>query len=293
MKISGIALLITFTIVTSNHELFAQGENATIVGTVSDQSGSPIPEVSVLIKNNTTGAVSVLTTDKTGRYVSPPLRPGAYSVVVERENFKRALANIQLDVNQRALLNFELAIGQLVESVSVSAEAVLLETQSAALGNVRTTRAINELPLNGRNFVQLFHIATGVIPVGGGPTLGASASNQLGVRGGSVNGARQSNNDFRFDGIQSQDSDQNVLVVLPSADAIQEFKVQTNAMDASFGRNGGATVNLIMKSGGNKLSGTLFEFLRNSALDARNLFDRQKPPFKLNQFGASLGGSSA
>src|SRR5262249_58173379 len=116
-------------------------------------------------------------------------------------------------------------------------EGQLLENQSAALGNVRTTRAINDLPLNGRNFVQLFHIATGVIPVGGGPTLGPSASNQVGVMGGSVNGARPSNNDFRFDGIQSQDTDQNVLVLIPSADAIQQFKAQTNPIPASLGPN--------------------------------------------------------
>jgi hypothetical protein len=111
--------------------------------------------------------------------------------------------------------------------------------------------------------------------------------------GGAVNGARPSNNDFRYDGIQSQDTDQNVLIFQPSPDAIQEFKVQTSAMDASFGRNGGATVNLALKAGTNEFHGDVFEFLRNSALDAKNYFDSPTapiPPFRLNQFGGTFGG---
>jgi len=273
--------------------LFAQGENGTIVGTVVDASGAAVTGTTIMIKNNETGATITLTTSEAGQYASPPLRPGSYTVSAEKQGFRRTLQTISLDVNQHARVNFDLAVGSVAESTTVTGEAPLLESQSAALGNVRTTRAINDLPLNGRNFVQLFHIATGVIPVGGGPTLGPSASNQVGVMGGSVNGARPSNNDFRFDGIQSQDTDQNVLVLIPSADAIQEFKVQTNAMDASFGRNGGGTVNLVIKSGSNNLHGSAFEFLRNSALDAKNFFDsptEKIPPFKLNQFGGSIGG---
>lgn len=273
--------------------LLAQGENVAIVGTVSDSSGGAIPGASVEIKNEETGAAITVLTNEAGQYASPPLRPARYTVSAEVRGFQRTVQTIRLDVNQRARMNFVLSVGSVAETVSVTTEAPRLETQSAALGNVRTTKAINDLPLNGRNFVQLFHIATGVIPVGGGPTLGPSASNQVGVMGGSVNGARPSNNDFRFDGIQSQDTDQNVLILIPSADAIQEFKVQTSAMDASFGRNGGGTVNLVIKSGTNEVHGTLFEFFRNSALDAKNFFDSptgKTPPFKLNQFGGSIGG---
>jgi len=273
--------------------LLAQVENAIIVGTVSDQSRAGVPAATVIIKSNDTGASLTFTTDATGQYASPPLRPGSYAVSATKDGFQPAVQAVRLDVNQHARINLELAVRSIEESAVVSAEAPLVETQSAALGNVRTTRAVNDLPLNGRNFVQLFHIASGVVPVGGGPTLGPSASNQMGVMGGSVNGARPSNNDFRFDGIQSQDTDQNVLVLIPSPDAIQEFKVQTNAMDASFGRNGGATVNLVIKSGSNVVQGTLFEFVRNSALDAKNFFDSPTDPipqFRLNQFGGSMGG---
>lgn len=276
--------------------LFAQAEFGAIVGTVIDMSEAAIASAPVVITNEDTGAVTNVITSPDGGYVSPPLRPGRYSVSVELPGFRRVSKTIRLDVNQRARVNFTMELGSVTESVTIAAERPLLETQSAALGNVRTTKAINDLPLNGRNFVQLFHIATGVIPAGGGPTLGPSASNQSGVMGGSVNGGRPSNNDFRFDGIQSQDTDQNVLIFIPNPDSIQEFKVQTSAMDASFGRNGGATVNLVMKSGTNELHGTLFEFFRNSALDAKNFFDSPEgktPPFRLNQFGGTLGGPIA
>ncbi len=272
---------------------FAQTEFGALVGTVADSSDAPIPRAQVTIRNTETGIQIALATSETGAYTSPPLRPGNYEVTAEVTGFKRLTKTIALDVNQRARVNFTMEVGQLTESVTVAAESALLETQSAALGNVRTTKAITELPLNGRNFVQLLHIAPGVTPVCGAPTMGPSASNQSGVVGGSVNGARVSNNDFRFDGIQSQDSDQNVLIFMPSPDAIQEFKVQTSAMDAAFGRNGGATINLVMKSGTNQFHGVLFEFLRNSALDAKNFFDSPRdkiPPFRMNQFGGTLGG---
>src|SRR4051794_30733028 len=273
--------------------LVAQTETATISGQVTDTSQSPVPNAPVSIRNEQTAQSFSVKSGEDGAYVSPPLRPGAYTVSVEIQGFKKAIQSATLDIDQRARLDFHMELGSVSESVTVEAGAQLLETQSAALGNVRTPAAINDLPLNGRNFVQLFQIAAGVGPLGSGPTLNSSASNQTGVMGGAVNGARPSNNDFRYDGIQSQDTDQNVLIFQPNPDAIQEFKVQTSAMDASFGRNGGATINLILKSGTNALHGTLFEFLRNSALDAKNYFDSPTtkiPPFRLNQFGGTLGG---
>jgi len=231
-RVRAMILLLTLRLATNiawlvlaPTSLVAQVENAIIVGTVSDQSRAGVPAATVIIKSNDTGASVTFTTDATGQYASPPLKPGSYSVSATKDGFQPAVQAIRLDVNQHARINLELAVKSLEESAVVRAEAPLVETQSAALGNVRTTREVNDLPLNGRNFVQLFHIASGVVPVGGGPTLGPSASNQMGVMGGSVNGARPSNNDFRFDGIQSQDTDQNVLVLIPSPDAIQEFKV--------------------------------------------------------------------
>jgi hypothetical protein len=271
----------------------AQSEFGSIVGTVVDSSDAPVAGASINIRNTQTSQSFTAIAGPDGAYTSPPLRPGPYSVAVEVKGFKTARRELRLDVSQRALIDIRLDVGSVSESVTVVSEAQLLETQTAALGNVRTTKAINDLPLNGRNFVQLFHIATGVTPVGSGPTLSPTASNQGGVMGGAVNGARPSQNDFRYDGIQSQDTDQNVLLFIPNPDSIQEFKVQTSAMDASFGRSGGATVNLVTKSGSNDFHGSLCEFFRNSALDAKNYFDSPTdpiPPFRQNQFGGTFGG---
>ncbi|MDZ4802490.1 MAG: TonB-dependent receptor [Bryobacteraceae bacterium] len=271
----------------------AQSEFGSIVGTVVDSSEAPIAGATITFQNTETNQTFTAVTSSDGAYTSPPLRPGNYTMAIGVQGFKSLRRTLQLDVNQRALVNMQLEVGSVSESVTVVSDAQLLETQTAALGNVRTTKAINDLPLNGRNFVQLFHIATGVTPVGSGPTLSPTASNQGGVMGGAVNGARPSQNDFRYDGIQSQDTDQNILLFIPNPDAIQEFKVQTSAMDASFGRSGGATVNLVTKSGSNEYHGSLFEFFRNSALDAKNYFDSPTdpiPPFRQNQFGGTFGG---
>jgi hypothetical protein len=277
-------------------KMLAQGEYGAVVGAVTDSSDRAIPAASVTIKSGATGAVTTVLTGAQGDYTSPPLRPGPYTISVEVAGFRRAVQSINLDVNARVLANFRLDVGSVAESITVAGETAALETQSAALGNVRTTQAINDLPLNGRDFVQLFTIATGVQPPMGntaGTIQTRGENNEVGVEGGSVNGARGGSNDFRYDGIQSQDTDNDVLIVVPSVDAIQEFKVQTSAMDASFGRAGGGTINLVIKSGSNQFHGDAFEFLRNSALDAKNFFDsptRAIPPFKMNQFGGTLGG---
>jgi hypothetical protein len=286
---NAISRLFAIAVLLASGAAFAQVENGTIVGTVADATNALIPHATVLIKNQDTGATVNLSTNEAGQFSSPPLRPGAYVVSTEAVGFRRTEQTLRLDVSQQAKLAFKLTVGSVDEVISVTAEAPLIESQSAALGNVRTTQAINDLPLNGRNFVQLFYLATGVV----NPVSGSSNSNQAGAIYGSVNGARIYNNDYRYDGIQSMDSDNAVLIFIPSPDAIQEFKVQTSAMDASFGRAGGGTINLVIKSGTNKLHGTAFEFLRNSAMDAKNFFDLPTgptPPFKLNQFGGSIGG---
>lgn len=288
-------LLLTLTVITTlaMAPAWAQSEFGSIVGSILDPSEAPVAGAQITIRNTVTGQTASITSAADGSYASPPLRPGPYMISVEVQGFKAVRVNLRLDVNQRALMDLRLEVGSVSESVTVTSDAQLLETQTASLGNVRTTKAINDLPLNGRNFVQLFHIATGVTPVGSGPTLSPTASNQGGVMGGAVNGARPSQNDFRYDGIQSQDTDQNILLFIPNPDSIQEFKVQTNSMDASFGRSGGATVNLVTKSGSNEYHGSLFEFFRNSALDAKNYFDSPTspiPPFRQNQFGGTFGG---
>lgn len=286
-----IFLTAGLTLALAASSLYAQSESASIVGTVTDASSAVVPGATVTIRNDRTNATFNLQSGQDGNYSSPPLPTGAFTVTVEHEGFKRVVQTVNLDVDQRARLDFALQPGAVTESVTVEGNAAMLETQSAELGNVRTTQAINDLPLNGRDFIVLTYLAPGTSSSGSGFTQARGASNQLGLQGVSVNGIRNGNNTYNYDGIHSQDNEYAVTILLPPQDAIQEFKMQTSGRDATSGRTGGALVNLVTKSGGNDFHGTAFEFFRNSDLDARNFFDPPKiPAFHQNQFGASLGG---
>ena len=271
--------------------LLGQSESATIVGTVTDSSGAAIPGAQVSIRNTQNNATANLTTAADGNYSSPPLRPGSYSVAAESQGFSRMIQNLSLDVDQHVRIDFNMQPGQITESVTVEANGVLLDTQSAALGNVRTEQAINDLPLNGRDFFALTFLTPGASSSGTGFTQARGASNQLGLQGVSVNGIRNGDNTTYFDGIHSQDNEYAVMILLPPQDFIQEFKMQTSGRDAVTGRTGGALINVVSKSGTNDFHGTAFEFFRNHNLDARNFFDPDKiPAFHQNQFGGSFGG---
>jgi hypothetical protein len=268
-----------------------QAESASLVGAVIDSSGAAVPGATVSIRNSQTNVTVSLTTAADGNFASPPLRPGPYSVTAESQGFSRVVQNVSLDVDQHARLDFQLQPGQITESVTVEANAVLLDTQSAALGNVRTEQAINDLPLNGRDFFVLTYLTPGASSSGTGYTQSRGASNQLGVQGVSVNGIRNGDNTTYFDGVHSQDNEYAVMILLPPQDFIQEFKMQTSGRDATTGRTGGALINVVSKTGGNEFHGTAFEFFRNNELDARNFFDPgQIPAFRQNQFGGSFGG---
>ena len=272
--------------------VYAQSETASVVGTVTDSSGAPMPGITVTIKNMSTNATFTPQTATDGNYGSPPLQPGRYSVSVEAQGFTKVIQDINLDIDQHARLDFALKPGQVTESVTVEANAAMLDTQSAELGNVRTSQAVNDLPLNGRDFMVLTYLAPGTSSSGTGYTMSRGASNQLGLQGVATNGVRNGDSSTYYDGIQSQDNEYGNMVLLPLQEAIQEFKMQTSDRDATTGRTGGAAVNLVTKSGGNEFHGTLFEFFRNSDLDARNYFDPPTiPAFHQNQFGGSLGGA--
>ncbi len=271
---------------------WGQIERAVVVGTVTDASGSAVPGAAVLIRSVETNAETKLATDERGYYASGPLRPGRHAVTVQAAGFKTWTREVLLDVNQRAQVDAALEVGELAEKIVVSGTAALLETQSATLGNVRTEAAIRNLPLNGRNFIQLVWLAPGVQPGNTSNLTNGARGNQSA----SVNGARGSNNSFLIDGIYNKENSVNGNMLLPSPDAIEEFKVQTSVTDAQFGHSGGGVINAAIKSGTNELHGSAFEFLRNSALDAKNTFDRADkpiPPFRLNQFGGTIGGPVA
>jgi Carboxypeptidase regulatory-like domain/TonB dependent receptor len=277
--------------------LHAQVDTATIVGTVQDSSGAVVPGASVTATAVGTNIKTSTHTDNGGSYVIAPLKIGGYTVSVEAQGFKlETRSGVVLQVQDRLRVDFSLQVGAMTEAVNIAAEVPLVQTESSALGNVIGSRQISDLPLNGRDYTQLATLTAGVTKItenGGGINGATSASN--GNAGGAfaVNGTRGNLNNFMLDGIDNNSNDNAGNILRTSVDAIEEFKVQTSNYSAEFGRSGGAVINATVKSGTNEFHGTAFEFLRNSALDARGFFeapDQPKAPFKQNQFGGTLGG---
>jgi hypothetical protein len=277
--------------------LYAQVDTATIVGTVQDASGAVVPGASVTATSVGTNIKTSTRTDNSGNYVITPLKIGGYAVSVETQGFKlETRSGVVLQVQDRLRVDFTLQVGAMTEAVNIAAEVPLVQTESTALGNVIGSRQITELPLNGRDYTQLATLTAGVTKItenGGGINGSTSASN--GNAGGAfaVNGTRGNLNNFMLDGVDNNSNDNAGNILRTSVDAIEEFKVQTSNYSAEFGRSGGAVINATIKSGTNEFHGAIFEFLRNSALDARGFFeapDQPKAPFKQNQFGGALGG---
>ncbi|NWF85126.1 MAG: TonB-dependent receptor [Bryobacteraceae bacterium] len=269
--------------------LAAVGQTAQVVGRVSDATGAVIPGVNIRITNVATNVARSTQTNADGYYAIPLLPPGNYSIAVEQKGFKAVTrSGITLEVDQRAEINFNLEVGSLTENIVVSADALQLNTVEASQGQVIDNRRIVDMPLNGREYNQLALLSAGTVQPASGSRYGGFSSG----------GMKITQNNFMIDGIDNNPNElagaqRRSEMVQPSIDAIQEFKVQTNAYAAEYGRSMGSVVNVSLKSGTNSLHGTAFEFLRNEKLDAKNFFDapdKPKPPFKRNQFGLSLGG---
>ncbi len=270
----------------------AQTETAGINGFVTDSTGGVVPGADVVATNVNTNAEHPVSTSEAGYYVITPLPIGTYTITVEVPGFKTGVAeNITLQVQQRAKIDFALEVGDLTEVVTVESAAPLLTTEETSLGQVVNNRSIVELPLNGRNYLQLGTLAVGMMPTKKG-MFNDHGSAFL------ANGLRYTMNNYLLDGLDNNSQITNLQsggaeVMRPSVDAIQEFKIQTSNFSAQFGRSAGAVVNVAVKSGTNEIHGTAFEFVRNSALDAKNFFASAAdpiPPFKQNQFGATVGG---
>jgi hypothetical protein len=269
-----------------------QGE---ITGVVTDSTGAVLVGAAITVTNPQTNFTRRVLTNSAGNYVFPALLPGLYNVTVTAQGFQSEIrSQVELQVEQIARIDFQLKLGSITESVEVNAGAPLLSTEDATIGTVIENRRIVDLPLNGRNFLQLVALSPNVsanFDSGGGAPgrLGGDrASQQLSVAGG-----RREFTYFTLDGVDNTDVDFNTYVFLPSIDALQEFKVQTGVYSAEFGRET-AQVNVSTKSGTNEYHGAAFEFLRNSVLDARPYaFTSSVPakaPFKWNQYGFTLGG---
>jgi len=272
----------------------AQQETATISGTITDATGASVPNAVVIVTNVQTG-ISVRTeATEAGTYVVPSLRPGDYSIAVESKGFQKTVrTGVTLQVAQVARIDVTLQTGALTESVEVVAATPLLDTLTSSRGSVIDQKKIVELPLNGRDYNQLALLSPGVLP--GTPRL--ASVNFKGVL--NVNGNRTFNNVFLLDGVDNISYSnsfrgENVQLVQPSIEALQEFKIQTNAYSAEFGRSSGAVVNATIKSGTNTVRGSVYEFVRNDSLDANNFFSNAlgapKPKRERNQFGGAVGG---
>ncbi len=270
----------------------AQTTTGSIVGTIADPTGAVVANAAVTATNVDTGATTKTTTDSSGNYVVTPLPVGRYSVTIEAHGFKKSVnEGITLNVQDRIGVNVVLEVGQITETVDVKYAAPALQTDTSYLGQVIESEKIVDLPLNGRFFTRLAVLTAGVAPT-------APGARDERTGGFSANGVRPYQNNYLLDGIDNNSLSEDLtneasFVVGPSPDAIAEFRVQTNSMSAEFGRSGGAVLNVTLKSGTNQFHGSVFEFLRNSALDAKNFFDPATgptPPFKQNQFGAAVGG---
>ncbi|MGH9628629.1 MAG: carboxypeptidase regulatory-like domain-containing protein, partial [Bryobacteraceae bacterium] len=267
---------------------FGQIVSGSIVGSVRDSSQAVVAGATVTVTNQATNQVRETITSSLGDYSVPSLPPGRYRVSVAHSGFKQAsISDLELRIDQTARADFTLELGQVTESVLVQANAVLLQTETPTIGQVIEEKPIVDLPLNGRNFLQLATLSGGVVPA----TERSSESSRIGRTQVTVHvaGARGSFNSFLLDGMENRGARFGEIPILPSVDAIREFKIQRNFYSAEYGQNVGV-ISVSIKSGTNSFHGTVFEFLRNDNFDARQFFDARKPEFKLNQFGFSFGG---
>jgi len=290
-----LKLAFALVVITNASVLIAQVDRGSIVGVINDPSGANVSGAEVIIRNLATDQSISVTTDSTGAYAANLLRIGSYSVTVEKQGFKRAVKpNVDVGVNQVVRVDLNLQVGGANEVVEVTGVVPLLQTETSSLGTLETEKRISDLPLNGRNFIQLAYLGPGANSgMTGSNVSGGVFENERANEALSVNGLRVSNNNFLLNGVDNNEFGLGGVVVLPPPDAIQEFRTEENSMSAEFGR-GGAAVNVVVKSGTNRIHGGAFEFIRNDALDARNYFaspsPAPKPGFKRNQFGAFLGG---
>ncbi len=287
MKTKLHLLLALAALSTTASSIFAQSVRGTILGTVVDPSGSVVAKAKVTVREVATGLMRAELTGDSGEYSIPQLPAGIYDLTVEQTSFKKAERKaIELRVDDRLRIDIALTLGNVAETVEVEAVAPVISTDSATMGNVVDNKKVTELPLNGRNFLQLNLLVPGA-------NQGVKGS-QNQTQGGSIsiNGVREQGNNFLLDGMDNNDLAINQYAVAISTEAILEFKVQGSTYSAEFGRSPGAQINIATKAGSNQIHGVLYEYLRNNLLDAKNFFDRPgpMPGYKRNQYGSSIGG---
>ncbi|HEY8716665.1 MAG TPA: carboxypeptidase-like regulatory domain-containing protein, partial [Candidatus Acidoferrum sp.] len=271
----------------------AQIDTGSVVGVVNDPSGAAIAGATVTLTNEATGVSRTVTTNSDGAYQFSAITPGTYSVKAEANNFEAAIrTHLEIDVQSRPAADFTLKVGQSSQVVVVTSATPLLMTESADVGGVMQSQQINDLPLNGRRYSDLALLEAGI------QRNQVNGNNQAPDRF-SSNGNLETQNYFSLDGIDNNSGSTNlqessVQVIQPPPDALQEFRIQTRTFSAEFGTSAGAVINASIKSGTNQFHGDVWEFLRNSSLDANSYFNNlngvPRGHFTQNQYGATIGG---
>ena len=287
MCLGTVYLFVAISLVS--HILFAQGASGRILGRVADPSGAVLARAKITLLNEATGISRDALSNDSGDYSFVEVSPGTYTVQFELTGFKKNVQKgVIVDVNQVVTLNSALQIGGSQEVVDVTSEAPQVDTTSTQLGAVINDRSVNELPLNTRDTYQFLQLQPGVqSQLGSSGSLFAGSDDPGSV---SVNGGRTRANNFSVNGGDANDQFVNTPTIQPTPDAVEEFRVITNTFDAEYGRNSGSVVNVITKSGGNNFHGNVYEYFRNTVLDARGYPDTTKPQLNQNQFGGTFGG---
>jgi hypothetical protein len=288
----GLWSFVILSLLLCGRGAFSQGTNATLNGTVLDSAGAAVPGAHVTVVNTGTNATQAADSNDQGVYSIGQLAPGSYTVTIERTGFRKTVqTGVVLTVNQVATLNVSLEIGDVQQTVSVSADAALINATTAEVSTVVDQHAISQLPLNGRDPSSLVFLAPGVTNVlntgGGYLQTGFSFPTETGA---SANGGRQGSTYYLLDGVQNMDTYLLLAAPFPNSDAVQEFRVISNNFDAHYGFSPGAVVSIQTKSGSNQWHGGAFEFIRNSDLNAGNYFTHAVDSLRRNQFGGYVGG---
>jgi len=287
-RCSVLMLLLSIFIVPP---LQAQVVNATLTGTVKDSSGAVIAGAKVVATNSGTNLTHETVTDAQGNYRLPSLVPGQYKLQAELQGFKTSvISGIVLQVAQQARVDVELQVGEVTQTLDVVGTAPVIDTESPTIGSVVDQKKVVELPLNGRNFMELALLSQGINEAGGSTAKGGFLRKGFAP---SAAGMPTTENNYQLDGADNKEGFFNTFNVAPSVDAVQEFKIQIGQYSAEYGSGGGAVINVVTKSGTNDFHGTLWEFIRNDKLDARNFFltpTTRKAALRRNQFGVAGGG---
>ncbi len=268
---------------------FAQTSSSLIQGTITDSTGAPVPNTRIVATLASTDTNYSTVTNENGNYVIPNVRPGEYSISAEAAAFKRTVrTGVLIEVNQHARIDLVLQVGEIKESVQVSADVTNVDTYTAAINETVDSHRVVDLPLNGRQALQLQQLLPGVVLAAQGQAASFIALNTNLTF--AINGTRPSASLYMLDGAVNMDMYNNTPTAFPNPDAVQEFSIQTTNYTAVTGGTPGAAVNMVTKSGSNAYHGALYEFLRNDVLNTRNFFAAGKPTLRKNQFGANAGG---